>query len=136
MGESMNREIEFRAWLKKENKMVNVKSIHFGTKKIMYGYSKSPQNYGNVTFRFEDCELMQYTGLCDKNGTKIFEGDIVKCYRKYTFVVKFQKTRGGWFPFACGDGCGCCEDEVVDTNHCEIIGNIYHNPELLNQNEE
>lgn len=72
------REISYRAWLKDEKKMVEVKSIHFGTKKIIYGYSENSHSYGNVSCKFDDCEIMQYTGLKDKNGTKIFEGDIVK----------------------------------------------------------
>lgn len=137
------REIGYRAWLKKDKKMVEVKSIHFGTKKIMYGYSESSHCYGNVTCKFDDCELMQFTGLTDKNGTKIFEGDIVKDgfgrIMKVDFIerwVKYQftlvKATGerwtnnfiradltDWF-------IGGCTEELP-----EIIGNIYDNPELL-----
>src|SRR5699024_7155546 len=75
----------------------------------------------------------QYTGLTDKNGKKIFEGDIVfydvfGCMRKR--VVKFSTE--------CGS-CGCCGDPFegagfmalgVDLNVSEVIGNIYDNPEL------
>ena len=139
----MNREIEFRAWLKKENKMVNVKSIHFGTKKIMYGYSVNSQNYGNKTCKFEDCELMECTQLKDKNETKIFEGDILRL-PSYLFdgelcVCVYHDTE-------CGIGFELIESRKYNIGHdyCilsdewedfEVVGNIYDNPELLQQCE-
>ena len=55
------REIKFRAWLKKSKKLVEVKSLHLGTKKVIVGYSKSPTNYGNYSVSFDEIELMQYT---------------------------------------------------------------------------
>jgi hypothetical protein len=76
----------------------------------------------------------QYTGLTDKNGKKVFEGDIVRCgewngSRKY--LVEMDEDRRGWYPFACGDGCGCCESETYSPKNSEIIGNIHDNPDLL-----
>lgn len=80
----------------------------------------------------------QYTGLKDKTGVEIYEGDIVNCYDR-NFIVEFRKERGGFFPFACGDGCGCCEDEVISSYGLEtsakVIGNIYDNPELLKESD-
>ena len=78
----------------------------------------------------------QYTGLTDKNGKKIFEGDIAReVWGERVFptrlVVAMDPKRGGWFPFARGDGCGCCEQDVWDKEHTEIIGNIHDNSELL-----
>lgn len=55
------REIKFRAWLKKSKKLVEVKSLHLGTRKAIIGYSKSSTNYGNYSISFDEIELMQYT---------------------------------------------------------------------------
>lgn len=129
------REIEFRAWLKNEKKMVNVKSIHLGRKKVMYGYSESPQNYGNKTCSFQDCELMQYTGKKDKNGTKIFESDIVLVdeYEQALAVIRWD------------EDCGCFyiqEDNLYLTfdeyysYELEVVGNVFDNPELLGDGDD
>lgn len=80
----------------------------------------------------------QYTGLNDKNGKKIFEGDIVK--REYTLWhgenKKTRETQIGVVSYSNKD-CGFCLDKVCnlrkpwDGDTLEIIGNIHDNPELL-----
>ena len=77
---------------------------------------------------------MQYTGLKDKNGKEIYEGDVVKC-EGITAIVKYVVE-----PAIAGfvfdqDNCGAYREYAVDeqkrTIHYEVIGNIYENPELL-----
>ena len=140
------REHLYRAWLIKDKKMVDVKSIHFGTKKIMYGYSHGKQSYGNTTCSFDDCKLMEFTGLTDKNGKKIFEGDIlddrkengcvgVIVFEDGAFKVRWYGTTIMLYPYGYDDaGFGELETDHLDMyviEKFEVIGNIHDNPELL-----
>lgn len=90
-------------------------------------------------FQIEGETLGQYTGLEDKNGTKIFEGDIVK-YGKVKAVVKFSSkynlgANGHEYDYEI---CGFYAENEFMTDSMiegkvEVIGNIYDNPELLNK---
>lgn len=72
----------------------------------------------------------QFTGVCDSAGEKIFEGDIVKAGPFSSYIVSFSEDRRGYYPFACGDGCGCCEYDTFSPSFCKVIGNIFDNPKL------
>ena len=74
--------------------------------------------------------LGQFTGLTDKNGTKIFEGDIVR-FDGGTFVVEFSSCRMGFY-FGGRFGRGCVPGfTMTHWEHLEVIGNIHDNRELL-----
>lgn len=88
-------------------------------------------------FRFfyrknEKYKIMQYTGLHDKNGKEIYEGDIVK-------ANFFNKEITGKIEFAFGaffvTGSAVSDNQMFIFSDYEVIGNIYENPELLEKGE-
>lgn len=124
------REIEFRAWLKKHLKLVNVKRIDFEAQEIVY--DEIDFEYEDVirekTALFKDISLLEYTGLKDKNGVKIFEGDIVRCDDEICTIVWDEQ----YLTYAVNfkeDGNTNLGD--FDSKDLEVIGNIYENKELL-----
>jgi len=86
----------------------------------------------------DDYEIMQYSGLKDKSGNDIYEGDIIQFAEKYFYVVKFEDAKfvgyhanndwGKW-----GDIYKLAEPNF-DKYDYFVIGNIYENPELLKNN--
>ena len=83
-----------------------------------------------------DLNLMQSTGLVDKEGTEVFEGDILhhQIQTEYTFIVKYDEDNARWY------GDGLSRTYRIDLMKCfmqyyKVIGNIYENPELLEVTE-
>lgn len=108
--------------------------------------TKIQSNTFGVGEYYVDTETVgQFTGLLDKNGTKIFEGDIVKCTDEingleFTALVQFgnpnsEYSWGYQLVFIAGDEANLdilCWVEMEETGaYIEVIGNIYDNPELL-----
>lgn len=131
------KEIKFRAWDKYEKFMhYNAEQCYddVGTKSTPY----LGDSFGELLDN-ENIVLMQFTGLKDKNGKEIYEGDIIKLSEHYS-GDEFVKEYNGEIQFGeaeffiskkNGDGFG---DELAGNNmnkRVEIIGNIYKNPGLL-----
>lgn len=75
----------------------------------------------------------QFTGLLDKNGTKIFEGDILvnrlnRMVDKEPYQIIYDEYSGGWL-WSNETGCDPFYQEIAKNG--EVIGNIHDNPELL-----
>ncbi|EOC0750380.1 YopX family protein [Listeria monocytogenes] len=128
------REIEFRAFVKETKKMLPVTDLCFNeTEAVGVSGCGDPNCPLCVDwYSFDDVVLMQYTGLKDKNGKKIFEGDIVNCkffdrmVGDITGVINFIDC-----VWAVSDFKNKRLYQLIDVDNIEIIGNIHENPELL-----
>ena len=121
------REIKFRAWNKQKKEMMKVSSISLENKEI------AVKDFGTYHFfRIKDIELMQYTGLKDKNGKEIYEGDIVvlnNIENDNMCIVRYEHSSYRL------EGWSLREDlSNVEGRFLEVVGNIYENKNLLEEN--
>jgi len=99
------REIKFRGW--QDGQMV---------------VSPISSNYGLTRFfgfLYEDAPIMQFTGLTDKNGREIYEGDVLKGGVHKSWIVRWDGLQAEW------------NIGLTVQHYYEVIGNIHENPELL-----
>jgi len=123
----MIRNIKFRAWTKEQKQMVEVVELNFyqATMASIYGDYASGEREWDLK-DFENVELMQYVGLKDKNGTEIYEGDVIVWeYNEIPQEVKWDNSIGGYSTKRY--------HLWRAINKMEVIGNIYENPELLQE---
>ena len=139
------REIKFRAWDKKEKIMIN-KNNNFINISELVSLAINEDLSGYV--------LMQFTGLKDKKGKEIYEGDIIewvefcskddlrKCWNKikepldrdnyanYYFRDVVEINTRFWLK---NEDFGYEGEELVEPSDCKVIGNVYENPELIKE---
>ena len=123
----------YRAWMKSLKWMCDVTNMSFDSKFVDICQQGDTERYTEMSVEFDEITLMQSTGLFDRNGKEIFEGDILD-YRGrkalvrwhgsyasfiYRFVDELQNRNTEWKPL------------YLAYMKCEIIGNIYENPEFL-----
>lgn len=92
-------------------------------------------NDGKCEFLIDPETICQYTGLTDKNGKKIWEGDILEGHLDDKFPEDVTREKVIWHESGWKtEEPGCDNKEYLDkfdTENFEIVGNVYDNPELL-----
>lgn len=126
---------KFRAWMKSLKWMCHVTNISFDSKFVDICQQGDTERYTEMSVEFDEIELMQSTGLVDRNGQEIFEGDIVRQVRTQpttenkTITGVVTMLEGAWVIM------NDCEQLAIylwsETDENEVLGNIYENPELL-----
>ncbi len=128
------KEIKFRVWNYQDKEMFGVDILNFNHPQgdnIATSYSKKGSHN---SFYGKNSVLMQFTGLKDKNGKEIYEGDILKCesVNESDFISKVEFKEGAFIVYdeehLAMDVFYCSAGQDFDS---EVIGNIYENPELL-----
>ena len=130
------RKIKFRIWNNEEKMMIYPKENEYSDYFITIDGDVYSMDFdcpdGGFTYEDNNAKLMQFTGLLDKNGKEIYDGDIVKfsSYWIGDYVEKetIKEIKYDIYGF----------NEKIEIGYagkpdwCEVIGNIYENPNLLN----
>ena len=143
----MGREILFRGKRADNGEWMEGYYAIIGKRKVIIAYPEmfydenGKEVYANEIKDVDFETICRYTGLTDRNGRKIFEGDIVNCREKrgaafWRCKVQWNETRVRFdvitvdcaFPM-CLDGCG--RDIPIEGSDYEVVGNIFDNPELM-----
>ena len=127
----------YRAWIKTEKRMIetdDILGIDYENKEIVtqqiYFKNGLPDDRDIYFYDFDEIVLMQSTGLKDKNGKEIFDGDVVKCNGLLGTIESFKAM---WIcsfvKYNNYQKVGFFAREI------EVVGNIYENPDLLEDKE-
>ena len=122
----MNRPIKFRVWDKRETKGMSTKNML---------YDAQLHHFWQDFVDYPGYELMQYTGLTDKNGKEIFEGDIIIDTQKQKYEIIFDENYARYDIKVCGEnklrGQTSYFTQIYEKKHIEVIGNKFEHSELL-----
>lgn len=124
---------KFRVWMKSLKWMCDVTNISFDSKFVDICQQGDTERYTEMSVEFDEITLMQSTGLVDKNGKEIFEGDIVKMskdvYSEPTYYEVVRHRGGAYRLESKQHGC----ELWLRHTDCEVVGNVYENRELLEE---
>lgn len=126
---------KFRAWHRELGRMMLIKNMYFQDGSVEELELNDTVMNDYITAYPDEIELMQSTGLKDKNGQEIFEGDILKSnkyitsvfYEDGAYCVKFRRTPNTTVTMNV--------ISFIEKYKTRIVGNIYENPELLEVTE-
>lgn len=124
------RQIKFRAWDKRTNEMFT-DGLVVSKEGILCCFNGENQ-----------CEIMQFTGLTDKNGIEIFEGDVLENIKEETVISVIWNTTGAnWefnehnIKFDDGVGRGDWRLTIGVAKNCKVIGNVYESKHLIDNTD-
>lgn len=118
---------KYRMWNEIISRLHSVDGLYFDREVAQY---KDEVGVSRL-IKFQNAILMQSTGLYDKNGKEIFEGDIAKMAKDvYSDPTYYEIVRHRGGAYRLESNQHGCELWLRHTN-CEVIGNVYENPELL-----
>ena len=126
---------KFRVWMKSLKWMCDVTNISFDSKFVDICQQGDTERCTEMSVEFDEIELMQSTFLFDKNNKEIFEGDVVRQVRTQptteneTITGVVTMLEGAWL--IMNDNEQLASYLWSETDENEIIGDIYENPELL-----
>lgn len=142
----MNREIKFRAWDSVHNRMI-YSDKHLGfrpfednnsfdnydfniSKKGVYclAYDEYDDDFGGGVCNETDLPIMMWTGLKDKSGKDVYEGDLLKSYYEKPGIIKWNDELGAF------QVKGIPSQTMKRCHEMEVIGNIYENEVDVNEN--
>ena len=118
-----DRKIKVRAWDPENKKWLDPESGGIYCEEFIHaGYSDERGDW-------VECPVVEYTGLNDKNGQEIYEGDVVR-WKEWAYPITVDDSHG--YRFLYGKDLLC----KGDATYGEVIGNIYENPELLEKRKQ
>ena len=133
------RKIKFRCWDKKRKVMRGVMDLKWFNKGgLRVNATEDEDNYEPLLLHFDEGILIQFTGLKDKKGKEIYEGDILDWCNECTILIKWAGT-GFYYKVLTQKDKNVCAFDIRlhrSDESAKIIGNAYANPELIPEEDE